>query len=118
MVSMGSVGKSIKCPKCERRLHVPKDAIARRRKQLTNKEVKASPKPQPKPDSHSLKLGTRLSSLVDIPEPEAPPVHELGLGDPAKPVTEPADEITDAGEHPERDNKRRKKKRKKQKFER
>jgi hypothetical protein len=76
MVSLGSVGRSIKCPQCDRRLRVPKDAIAKRREQLAKKQAKANPKPK------RSKIETRLSSLVEVPDPEPPPVFEAEVEKP------------------------------------
>ena len=82
MVSLGSVGKSIKCPKCDRRLRVPKNAIAQRREQLAKKQAKANPKPK------RAKLQTRLSSLVDVPDPEPPPIFEADIDKLPEPALE------------------------------
>lgn len=113
MVSVGSVGKSIKCPKCDRRLRVPKDAVARRRKQLAEKEVEVSPKTVGSDQQQqSAKLRTRLSSLVDVPEPEAPPVLEPQSTKPqlSTPDVRPAKPSGEKSVDREAKKKRRKKK--------
>ena len=68
LVSEKSAGKTIKCPKCARRLRVPTDAVQRREQQIA-----ARKDPSAKERS---KLRLPLSSLVDLPEPEPPPVVE------------------------------------------
>ncbi|MBC8352260.1 MAG: hypothetical protein H8E66_09740 [Planctomycetes bacterium] len=75
LVSSGSAGKRIKCPKCERKLRVPADVVEKRRAQLESR--KTDPKRSPKRP----KIETPLSSLVDIPDPDPPPIqtNEDGL---------------------------------------
>lgn len=102
MVSLGSVGKSIKCPKCERRLRVPKNAVHLRRKQLADRQTRGGEKADPKPTPSKIK--TTLSSLVDIPEPEAPPLNEPTLT---------ASEASIPGDEKRSEKKRRKKKKRK-----
>ncbi|MBP88695.1 MAG: hypothetical protein CMJ64_18610 [Planctomycetaceae bacterium] len=67
---------------------MPKNAIEKRRDQLSKKQAKSNPK--------SAKIETPLSSLVDVPDPEPPPIFDT---EPAKP----------------RDDRREKTKRKKKK---
>lgn len=69
LVSSDSAGKRIKCPKCERKLRVPVDLVEKRRAQLDSR------KPSPLPTPPRSKLDKPLSSLVDLPEPEPPPIH-------------------------------------------
>ena len=68
LVSSGSAGKRIKCPKCERKLRVPSDVVEKRRAQLEARQGDAKPVPQ------RSKIEKPLSSLVDLPDPEPPPI--------------------------------------------
>lgn len=77
LVSSGSAGKRIKCPKCERKLRVPSDVVEKRRAQLEARQ--ANPKLKPAPTPPRSKIEKPLSSLVDLPDPEPPPVHTRAI---------------------------------------
>jgi len=67
-VSLQTAGKSIKCPQCDRRLRVPKDAVQRRRAQITSKA------------KHSPNAGADIPTVPNgaIADPEPPPVQHGG----------------------------------------
>jgi hypothetical protein len=72
LVSAGSAGKRIKCPKCERKLRVPVDVVEQRREQLESRKHKSK---QAHPVTKRSKIEKPLSSLVDLPDPEPPPIQ-------------------------------------------
>ncbi|MDA1050482.1 MAG: hypothetical protein O3C40_08375 [Planctomycetota bacterium] len=82
LVSSGSAGKRIKCPNCERKLRVPADVVEKRRAQLEARKA------DPKPALQRSKIEQPLSSLVNLPDPEPPPI-QAGKDDPIEATIQP-----------------------------
>ena len=99
-VSTRSAGRTVKCPQCERRLRVPKDAVKRRRKQLADKERKKS-KSKPR---RSLR-DKPPAPQVDLPAPEPPPPQRgedqpLATGEPRETLQPARDDAQPAEQTP------------------